>query len=299
MRGIKTVSIIGVGLIGGSLGMALKSRKLVNKVIGIGRNPQKLEKALKLNAVDEITTDFGTGVKDADVVVICTPVGLIIPILKNILPLVKKNCIITDVGSVKGPVVKEAQRLLKGKTVFFIGGHPMAGSERTGIEFAHAVLFKDAVWVLTPSLSISARVVKKLDAFVSSTGAHTLHLQPAQHDRIVACTSHLPHLLAVALIHSVGQQTKRDAHTKEMTAGSFRDVTRIASSGPEIWKDIFLMNKKEIISACAIFNKITQKMLAALQQNDEKAMYALFAQARIWRDSMMQTHGKANHTEAE
>ena len=147
MSKINTVAIIGAGLIGGSLGMVLKKKRTVKKVIGIGRHPEKLKEALRLKAADEVTTDFLAGVKEADLVVVCTPVGLIAPTIKRILPGLKEGCILTDVGSVKAPITREVAKMLAGRKIYFIGGHPMAGSEQSGISHARAQLFKDAVWI--------------------------------------------------------------------------------------------------------------------------------------------------------
>lgn len=294
MGGIKTVSIIGVGLIGGSLGMVLKARKIVEKVIGVGRNPQKLQKALDLKALDEVTTDLKTGVRNADLVVICTPVGLIVPTIKNILSYVKPGCILTDVGSVKGPIVKEAKRLTRGETTVFIGGHPMAGSEQAGIDNARADLFAGATWALTPAKSTPQTAIKNVEVLIKATGARVINLDAKDHDRIVAFTSHLPHLLADALVHTVGNQSRKNKNVDAMTAGSFRDVTRIALSSPEIWKDIFIMNKKELLQALTSFNIVTQKLVKALQKNNEKEVNKFFAQAQAFR----RVHGKASRSKS-
>lgn len=286
MQKIKTVSIIGVGLIGGSLGMALKKSRAVEKVIGIGRNPVKLAKAKKLGAIDEIFTDFQDGVKEADLVVICTPVGLIAPTIQRILPALKAGCIITDVGSVKTPIVETAEKILRHKKIHFIGGHPMAGSEQAGINNAQSNLFEKAIWVLTPGTHTSLKELAELHHLIRQTGASVVLLNPKTHDRIVSVTSHVPHLLAASLVNFMQEQDRKNKNTAKLTAGGFRDMTRIASSSPEIWADICLMNKTEIVNTIIEFNRLTGRMLKALKSNKKKEVFSFFAQAKQTRDRM-------------
>ncbi|MDD5132158.1 MAG: prephenate dehydrogenase [bacterium] len=287
MGKIKTVAIIGVGLIGGSLGMALKKSRAVGKVIGIGRNPEKLKKAKQLKAIDEFATDFRAGVKDADLVVICTPVGLIAPTLNRILPALRKGCIVTDVGSVKAPVVETAEKILQAKKIHFIGGHPMAGSEQAGVSNAQSNLFKNAVWILTPGSHTSLKEISLLHHLFSLTGAKIILLDPRKHDQIVSVTSHLPHLLAASLVNYLAAQNRKNKNTIALTAGGFRDMTRIASSSPEIWTDISLMNKQEIIKALTAFSRMTDRMINALRSSKRKQVFNLFAQAKQTRDRMI------------
>jgi len=286
MKKIKPVAIIGVGLIGGSLGLALKKGRAVGKVIGIGRNPVKLKKAMKLGAIDEFFTDFQAGVKEADLVVICTPVGLIAPTIKRILPALKTGCIITDVGSVKAPIVETAEKILRHKKIHFIGGHPMAGSEQAGISNAQRTLFNKAVWVLTPGTHTSLTELAELHQLIRKTGASVVLLNPKTHDRIVSVTSHVPHLLAASLVNFMQEQDRKNKNTAKLTAGGFRDITRIASSSPEIWADISLMNKAEIIKSIVALNRLTGRMLSALRSNKKKEVFRFFAQAKQTRDRM-------------
>lgn len=286
MPRIKVISIIGMGLIGGSLGMSLKKNRSVKKVIGIGRRPEKLKKALRLKAADEVTTDFLDGVKEADLVVVCTPVGLIAPTVKRILPGLKEGCIITDVGSVKAPIAKEIAEMLTGKKIYFIGGHPMAGSELSGIGNARPQLFKDAVWILTPGGGTPAAALAELQRLVKGTGARVLKLDPARHDHIVAATSHLPHLLAAGLVLLVGQRGQKDKNTADLVAGSFRDMTRIAASEPEIWEDIFSMNRQEIMGTMTEFHEVVSKILQSLRTNQKQELGQMFGRAKKTRDRM-------------
>jgi prephenate dehydrogenase len=259
----------------------------VEKVIGIGRNPVKLKKAKKLGAIDEFFIDFQDGVKDADLVVICTPVGLIAPTIKRILPALKAGCIITDVGSVKAPIVEAAEKILRHKKVHFIGGHPMAGSEQAGINNAQGNLFNKAVWVLTPGEHTSFKDLAGLHHLIRQTGASVVLLNPKTHDRIVSVTSHVPHILAASLVNFMQEQYRKNNNTAKLTAGGFRDMTRIASSSPEIWTDIAMMNKSEIIKAITQFNQLTGRMLSALKANKRKEVFRLFAQAKETRDRII------------
>lgn len=242
------VSIIGVGLIGGSIGLAIKSSKIkVKKVIGIGRNLKRLKLAKKIGAVDEITIDIKEGVKDADIVFVCLPVGLIAQTIKSIFPYCKKDTIITDVGSVKKPIVDEVEKFLSTPYSLpptpccFIGGHPIAGSEKTSVKYASKDLFKNAVVVLTPtnktdkkSLDIVKKLWEKLKAKVKI-------MPPASHDKILSMMSHLPHAVAFALVNS--------ADNFEFAGNGFKDTTRIASSDPEMWADIIFNNRTNVRQA--------------------------------------------------
>lgn len=241
----KNVSILGVGLIGGSLGMALrKTRKY--RVTGIGRNIARLKRAKRLGAVDSFTTDWAEGAKDADIVVLCPPVNLIASAAKRMARYVKPGAVITDAGSVKGEIVRAV-----GKKINFVGGHPMAGLEKTGVDFAKAGLYKGATVVLTPSRkSKASRMVKKM---WMDAGARVIFMSPAEHDRIAALVSHLPHVLAYNLSLAAARLNRTNPKAAKMLAGSFRDMTRVADSSPSDWAAIFRANKKELSKAVRAF----------------------------------------------
>ena len=243
IKSIKNITIIGVGLIGGSIGLALKKSKGVKvKITGVGRNIRRLQLAKKLKAVDEITLDLKEGVKNAEVVFVCLPIDLIAPTVKKIIPYCQKKTIITDVGSIKEPIVKKI------KTANFVGGHPIAGSEKTSVQYASANLFSGATVVLTPTSQTSPAALATIKKLWKIMNARTIITMPAAtHDRLIAFTSHLPHILAFALINSINDFS--------LVGPGFRDTTRIASADSKIWSEIIWQNRKNISAALSRFQK--------------------------------------------
>ena len=290
MKKIKTAAIIGVGLIGGSIGMALKKRTDI-KVIGVGRHRQKLLKALKLQAVDEITTDFCAGVRKADLVIMATPVEIISSTVKRLLPCFKKGAIITDAGSVKKPVVEEIEKIISKRRLSFVGGHPMAGSEQKGIESASPILFREAVCVLTPSSRTSPRALKTIKNLWVKMGARVIKMSPARHDEIVAFTSHLPHILAYALVEVVDQAAKGDPNVSLMIAGSFRDMTRIASSDPWLWSGICLENKDSILSSVKKFTLALKEIQRLIGRKKRAKLLKKLLHSKNIRDNVLKKVG--------
>lgn len=288
LKRIKTVSIIGVGLIGGSIGLAIKAVEGVRcKVTGIGRNKNKLIKAKKLGAIDEYTTDFTQGVKDADLVIIATPVGIIVPMVKKILPSLKPGTIVTDVGSVKAPIVSGVEKILSLNpnpyplSPVFIGGHPLAGSEKSDIIYAKSDLFQEAVCFLTPTKKTSPEAIATVRKFWQLLGAKVIFLSPELHDHLLAQSSHLPHLLAAGLINLMVKNKSK--YSSQVLGPSFRDLTRIASSEPKIWAEICFSNRKEIISATSHFRNILSKVESSLKKGEKKELTNFFQKAKNYR----------------
>mgnify|MGYP001091979171 CR=1 FL=1 len=284
------VSIIGVGLIGGSFGLALRKKRLIKQVIGIGRHIHKLQEAKRLGAVDKYTTDFGRGVKDSDIVMIATPVIKTPLIVKRILPHLKDGCIITDVGSTKGWVVKKVEQTIsefsrKGKVrnVSFIGGHPMAGSERESVRNARADIFSDTTCVLTPTDKKVRKAVKIVGDLWSGIGARILVLEPDEHDYLVAYTSHLPHVLATSLVNLIGKLIREDSRTSRIIAGSISDMTRIAASNPEMWADICLSNAPAISKSIDVMVKYLEKFKSSIVRRRKKELENIFERGRFAR----------------
>ncbi|GIV14610.1 MAG: prephenate dehydrogenase [Armatimonadota bacterium] len=269
--------IVGVGLIGGSLGMAVRQRGLANRVVGVGRNTERLQVALQAGAVDEATTSLQEGVTGADMVVVCTPVGLIVPTMKRCLQWLSAECVVTDVGSVKSTIVQQATDLLGER---FVGGHPMAGSEQTGVHNARADLFEGTTWALTPTEKTSPHALQKVIALAQGVGAQVITADPNEHDRAVALTSHLPHALALALVH-VAENTPYP----QLIGGSFRDGTRVAASSPELWRDIFLHNRDHVLWAIDEFIGKLQEVRSAIADEDAETIQRLFVDARILRQA--------------
>lgn len=275
------VSIIGVGLIGGSIGLALKKSELkVKKVIGIGRNLKRLKLAKKIGAVDEITTDINKGVKNADIVFVCLPVGLIAKTIKSIFPYCKKGTLITDVGSVKEPIVKEVEDFLSTSysllpTPYFVGGHPIAGSEKTSVKYASKDLFKNVVVVLTPTKKTNKKSFDVIKKLWEKMKARVKSMPPTRHDKILSMTSHLPHAIAFALVNSVDNF--------EFAGNGFKDTTRIASSDPEIWADVIFNNRTNVRLAIAKFKKELSKIENA---KSKKELTNIFEKAKTKRDNI-------------
>ena len=271
-RQFGTVAIVGVGLIGGSLGMALKSRRLAQRVMGIGRSAERLEKAVGLGAIDTGSTDLAAGIAESDVIVLCTTVGHILESLPETLKAVKPGAIVTDVGSTKGAIAASAARVS-----FFVGGHPMAGSEQGGVEAATATLFEEATWAITPTEFTDPKALQIIEMLAREVGATTLTLPPDAHDAMLAVTSHLPHVLASALMRQAAAMQGEYPHTQRLTAGSFADATRVAASSPEIWRDVCLSNREAVLNALNGFRAELETLEEAVTAGDAAAIEAFFA----------------------
>jgi prephenate dehydrogenase len=274
---VHRLCIIGVGLIGGSIGMAARQRGLAKRVVGVGRSAERLQVALQAGAMDEATTSLQEGVTGADMVVVCTPVGTIVPTIRLFHQWLSAECVVTDVGSVKNTIVQQATDLLG---EHFVGGHPMAGSEQTGVHNARASLFEGTTWALTPTEKTSPNAVQKVTALAQGVGARVILADPEEHDRAVALTSHLPHAVALALMH-VAENTPYP----QLIGGSFRDGTRVAASSPELWRDIFLYNREHVLWAIDAFIGKLQEVRSAIEGEDAETIQRLFTEARILRQA--------------
>lgn len=269
--GFGTVAIVGVGLIGGSLGMALRRRGLARRVIGIGRSVGRLDKAARMGAIDEYVVDLAKGCCDADIIVMCTPVSAIIADLPAVLDAAGSEAVITDVGSVKSAIVDAA-----GDDPRFVGSHPMAGSEATGVEAARETLFDEATWIVAPSPATSSYAAATARDLGLAVGSSVYTLSPDAHDRAVAVVSHLPHVMATSLM-LYAQRRHEDAPTlAAMSAGSFADATRVAASSPEIWRDVCLTNKDAVIAAIDGFLNQMQQARAVIDRANAEELYAMF-----------------------
>lgn len=270
-----TVAIVGVGLIGGSLGMALKRRGLAQRLVGIGRDPARLDKAVRLGAIDSGVTELAEGVREAHIVILCTTIGHILETLPRTLRLAKSDAIITDVGSTKSAIVQAAQGAAR-----FVGGHPMAGSEQTGVEAATPLLFQEATWALTPTEQTDPHAVAIVRGLAQSVGAATLLTTPDAHDAMVAVTSHLPHVLASALMRQAAEVRATLPDVARLSAGSFADGTRVAASSPEIWRDVCLSNREAVLRALRAFRAQMDTLEAAVVAQDAGEIEAFFAGGR-------------------
>ncbi len=274
LRPFNTVAILGVGLIGGSLGQVLKARRLALRVVGIGRSPERLDQAVALGAIDQGFLDLRAGLAGADLVVLGTAVSHILEVLPAVLRLAPPGAVVTDVGSTKTEIVRRADG-----APLFVGSHPMAGSERTGVEAATPLLFQDATWALTPVASTDPGALRRLQRFAQELGARTLVLSPEDHDAMVAVTSHLPHVLSAALMRQAADARLLHPETARLAAGSFADLTRIAASSPEIWRDVCLSNRDAVLDALRHYRHQLDGLEAAVADRDATGIESFFATA--------------------
>ena len=280
----RKITIIGVGLLGGSIGLAVKRRRLAREVAGFVRRRASLKDCEKAGAVDFATTDLLMAVSGADLVIFCTPLSQMRSRVVEMLPALKRNAIVTDVGSVKAGVVRELESLVEKSGAHFVGSHPMAGAEKTGVLASRADLFVDAICVLTPTKKSNAAAVRKLEAFWKSLGARTLRLAPEQHDALVSHSSHLPHIVAAALANLV-LAPARPEFQSALCANGFRDTTRIASGSPEMWRDIALANRKNLTKSLATFVVWLQTFRRVLKAGNAKAVSRFLETAKARRDN--------------
>jgi prephenate dehydrogenase len=280
---INKLAIIGVGLIGGSLARALKQAGECRTVLGYGRNTKNLERAVALGVIDDYSIDLSHVVKDADVIILATPLMTFGPLLKQISAHVKDSAIITDVGSVKGTVVTDARTVLGPAISKFIPGHPIAGTERSGVEASFAELFRDHMVILTPVPENPKHAIELIGRMWEICGAEVVTLSVEYHDLVLAATSHLPHILAYALVDCIAGMGEQDDIFK-FSAGGFKDFSRIASSNPEMWSDICISNKKNLLQVVEQFRLHLDKIDALLKQEDKPGLEQLFSHVKKSRD---------------
>jgi prephenate dehydrogenase len=291
------VAVIGVGLIGGSFALALKQAKACAHVVGVGRDPANLKLALKRGVIDSMGSDVASVAEDADLVVVTTPVAQFPRIFSQIAKKLKPGALITDGGSTKRDVVEAARKALRDKIGQFVPAHPIAGGEKSGAAAASAELFRGRRVVLTPLPENSEDAIEKIHRAWSSCGARTVRMSPEEHDAVLAAVSHLPHLLAFALVHEVAGR-ENSAELFSFAAGGFRDFTRIASSHPEMWRDICMANGDRLSAELAGFSKKLVEIRKLVEGGNAAALEKLFAEAREARNSWLKTIGPRGEPEA-
>jgi prephenate dehydrogenase len=279
----RKLTVIGVGLLGGSIGLAVRRRKLARLTAGFVRRTASLKDCERAGALDFATTDLLAAVWDADLVILCTPLAQMRPLVERMLPALKRGAIVTDVGSVKTGVVREVCGLIRKAGGHFVGSHPMAGAEKTGVLAARADLFANTVCVVTPTRNSNAAALRKVKQFWKSLGSRVLELSPETHDALVSRSSHLPHVLAATLASHV-LNPARSKHLAALCANGFRDSTRIASGSPEMWRDIALANRKNLDRSLADFAADLQKFRRVLKTGDARAITKFFETAKQRRD---------------
>ncbi len=276
------VTILGVGLIGASFALGLKKNNLCKHIVGYGRREGNLKKAKKMKIIDSFELDAAKACIGSDLIMFSLPVGSFIGAAKKISGSLKKGAIVTDAGSVKGTLVK-GMELLMPEGVCFVGGHPIAGSNRAGIDTASADLFSGAKCILTPTKKTDKKALTKIDGLWKALGAKTIALSPDEHDRIYAAVSHLPHLIAYAIVNTVADVDKSNL---KFAGQGFKDTTRIASSSPELWRDICMMNRKNLLDLIKVFEKNLGCLRRHLKESKASELEKEFNKARALRENV-------------
>ncbi len=280
---IARLCIIGVGLIGGSLALAARRQGLVKHIVGCGRVREHLETARRLGVIDEASLDPAVAVAGADMVVLAVPLGAMYPVLAAIKGHLEPDAVLTDVGSAKASVVADAQRVFGELPAGFVPGHPIAGTEKSGVEAAFAELYENRCVILTPLPSSASWAVERLTALWQGVGAEVVSMSPRHHDEVLAATSHLPHVLAFALVDTLGRMQER-AEIFKYAAGGFRDFTRIASSDPDVWRDICLANGEAMLAALDKYKAELESLTEAIRRKDRQAIELILRRAKSIRD---------------
>jgi prephenate dehydrogenase len=276
------VAIIGVGLLGASFALALKKNSLCGSITGCGRSRENLIRAKERNIIDSFEQDPSAACKEADLIMLSTPVGSFLDLARTIAPVLKKGAVLTDVGSVKGALVREIEKITP-EEVHYIGGHPIAGSDRSGIDSANADLFNKAKCIITPTENSDPAALEKIQDLWKAFGSEIVTLSPEEHDRIYAAVSHLPHLIAYAMVNTVADM---DRSYLDFSGKGFMDATRIASSSEELWKDICLLNRDNLVEVLAVFQKNLDKLDQYLKAGNADSLKAEFRKARALRETI-------------
>ena len=277
------MTVIGVGLLGASLAKACRERGLVEEIAGYGRNRENLEKAKALNIIDHCPADLDEAVSDADLIVICTPVSTIVPLIQNLISQVKPGALITDVGSVKDPIVHGADKLIpEGK--FFVGSHPIAGGENSGLEASTANLYQDAKCIVTPTEKTDKTAMEKISALWQAVGMKVISLSTDEHDFVFGAVSHLPHIVAYALMNTLGAlKTPDNRDVTAFSGAGLKDITRIASSDPVMWRDICLSNRNHSLDLIDKFQNKLEEIRSTIEKGDGQELKKEFMDANKYR----------------
>jgi prephenate dehydrogenase len=283
----KKVFVIGLGLIGGSIALAIKKKHEVY-IAGFDVHDDQVKMAVSLQVIDERVHTLEAGAKDADLIVISAPVQQTEKIMRSLLQCeLKQSVIITDVGSTKKEIVEKAA-IFNEEQVTFIGGHPMAGSHKSGVSAAKAHLFENAFYILTPQKNTPAEKIDELKGWLEGTKANFIEMSPDEHDQIAGAISHFPHIIAASLVHQVADLEKENSIVSNLAAGGFRDITRIASGSPVMWRDILLHNKKSLLHILEKWEDEMTEVREMIENVDSEAIYQYFEEAKTFRDRLPQ-----------
>jgi len=280
---IRRLTLVGLGLLGGSVAKAARVVGLAREIVAVGRRRESLEPALRDGAVDLITTDVGEGVAGADFCVLATPVATLTALLPSVWRAAPDGAVITDVGSTKAGIVSGAEALARARPLAFVGSHPMAGSEQSGYGAARVDLFRGATVILTPTERTPPEALKRAAEFWEALGGRVSMLDPAAHDRAVAAISHLPHLIADALVDAVG---RLDSRFLDFAARGFKDTTRIAASDPRVWREIFQENRSALGVALCAFRQALDHLEALIDAGDAARVEAELGRIREIRERL-------------
>ena len=283
---IDKLTIIGVGLIGSSLSLALKQAGAVGQVTGFGRNQQNLARGVELGVLDNFTDSIEASVSDADVIVVAVPLGAMRQVFTALKPAIKQGAIITDVGSAKGSVVTAARAELGALFPRFVPGHPIAGTEKSGVEAGFANLYQKRRVIMTPLPQTDQDAISVIDEMWRHCGAIIEYLSVEHHDKVLAATSHLPHMLAYALVHQLSNLNDHEEIFR-YASGGFRDFTRIASSDPVMWRDVCISNGDALVNLIEQYQQELDRVKAAINAEDADELLRLFSRAKSERDSLI------------
>lgn len=288
---IRHLVVVGVGLIGGSLALDLKQQGLVGKVTGVGRSRANLEKARELGVIDAIADSAAEAVRDADLVLLAVPVGAMGSLFRELAPALPAHCIVTDAGSTKQDVIAAARAGLGPRIGQFVPAHPIAGAENSGAEAARTGLYRNKPLIITPLPENAAEAVASVAALWQACGAEVSRMPPERHDQVFAAVSHLPHLVAFALMEELAGRPDADIYFRHAGSG-FRDFTRIAGSHPEMWRDISLANRDALVAEMDTFIAKLGDIRDLLRAGDSGALEALFTRAREARHNWIKARGQ-------
>ena len=280
---IRQLSIVGVGLLGGSVAKAARSGGLARRIVGVGRDPERLRPAVDDGTLDTAVTDLEAGVREADVILLAAPVLAIEGLLERVWGAAANGALITDVGSTKRNIVRAAERLAATRPLGFVGSHPLAGSEQAGYRVARADLFRGATVVVTPTEKTELAALKTTTELWEALGARVTSLDPETHDRTVAAISHLPHLIACALVDGAGRV---EPGALELAARGFRDTTRIAGGDPDMWTEIFLANRDALTAGIEAFRQALGDLQRVIDSGRADALRAELARIKAIREQL-------------
>jgi cyclohexadieny/prephenate dehydrogenase len=284
------IALIGIGLIGGSIALEARKRGLAKEIVAATRRPETAAKANELKLADHCGIDLAAACDGADLVIICTPVGACGEAARTIAPRLKKGCIVSDVGSVKQAVIEAMQPHIP-EGVHFVPAHPVAGTEHSGPEAALLDLFQGRFCILTPLPDSNTQAVDRLEAFWKGLGSEVNRLDPANHDRILAITSHLPHLIAYSIVGTADDLGGHlNSEVLKYAAGGFRDFTRIASSDPTMWRDVFLNNREAVLEVLQRFQEDLFYLQRAIRWGEADKLFDLFSRTREIRRALIHLH---------